>query len=411
MELRRKRKPNRRLLKEIDEQALKELRDRKCLYHIKEKVQDLGVVGEDGNILALALTCMTRQTPEPASAILQSPPGSGKTTVMGRVTDLFPPDCVIQRAGLSKRALAFGKTSLKNKVLVLNEYKSGKDAQLFIRLTQSGETVKHEYTKITGRRHKTEVVERVGVPVVLTTTTDEHIFPDDASRFLRLKVDDSRQQNLAICLARARAPRTKDTSDLPIWQAAMSKIKFKPGDFQRPPKFLTYVARHLPLNNVQVRREWNRILSLMSAAALLRGFESTEAVEIKFADYCVVYRILEPILVVNLKHSDAPEYELAKAAATLNKNLNRPATVREIAEELNWKERFVYKQLKAALRRKLVRTEKGTGEKNRKLVVARKRECNRFLPSPRSVLKHNPELGTKVKYVDPFTGRWKTVKR
>jgi len=296
-------------------------------------------------------------------------------------------------------------------VLQLNEYKSGKDAQLFIRLTQSGETVKHEYTNITGRRRKTEIVERVGIPVVLTTTTAEHIFADDASRFLRLKVDDSRRQSLAICLARARAPRSKDTSDLPAWQVAMSKIKFKLGDFQNPPKWLSYVARRLPLSDVQVRRDWSRIMSFLSAIALLRSFESSEPVDVLFADYCIVYRILEPILASTLKTADAPEYQVAKTAAMLNRKLKRPVTVREIAEELRWKERLVYKHLRTALQRKLVRYKKGTRENNQKLIIAKNREYDRFLPSPRSVLKHNPEIGKKVRYVDPFTGRWKKVER
>lgn len=35
----------------------------------------------------------------------------------------------------------------------------------------------------------------------------------------------------------------------------------------------------------------------------------------------------------------------------------------------------------------------------------------RFLPSPRLVLQHNPEIGEKVEYVDPFTGTWKIMKR
>ena len=396
--------------KQLEEQALALLRDPLFLFNAKEKVHELGVVGEDRNILALIVASITRQTPDPVSVIIQSPPSTGKSTLMKKVTELLPPECVIERAGLSKRALAFGKVSFTNKILFVNQYDGGKDAQLFIRLTQSGESVKHEYTTIAGRRRKTEVAERVGIPGVWTTASIE-IYQDDISRFLRLTTDNSRKQNLAICLSHALAPRTRETSDLPHWQAAMSKIAFKSGDFEAPSEFLSYVAKHLPLDNAGVRREWDRIMSCLRAVALLRGFESREPVNIEFADYCVVYQILEPILASTLKHTDSQEYAVAKAAAMLNRKLRRPVTVREIAEELRWKERLVYKHLKTALHRKLVRYKRGTRENNQKLIIAKHRDYRRFLPSPRSVLKHNPAIGKKVRYVDPFTGRRKRITR
>jgi len=404
-------KQNKKALERIDDEALQKLRDPRFLYNASQRVAELGVVGENRNRLTMILACITRHTPEPVSIILQAPPGSGKTTLMRSTVRLFPPVFVTERAGISKKALAFGKRSLKNTVLVINEYKCGKDAQLFIRLTQSGEDIAHEYTTISGRRRQTEVVKRTGTPVVLTTTTDEEIFPDDASRFLALHVDDSPKQNRAIVLARARKPRTVTLGDLPSWQAAMAKLKPKAGDFQHPPRFLADVAKRLPLNDVSVRRQWNRILSFLSAVALLRGFESKQPVDIEFVDYCIVYRILEPILVATLKDSGAPEHTVANAVAKLNKKFERSATVHEIAKELSWKESRVYKHLKAAARRKLVKYEKGTRERNLRPVIARKEETERFLPSPRSVLRRNPEIGKKVKYVDPFTGKWKKVER
>jgi hypothetical protein len=70
----------------------------------------------------------------------------------------------------------------------------------------------------------------------------------------------------------------------------------------------------------------------------------------------------------------------------------------------------VYKHIKPALNHKLIEYESGTREKNEKRLLARK-EAAGFLPHPRLVLKRNPEIGQKVKYVDPFTGEWKKVER
>src|SRR5579864_3034528 len=96
-------KRNQKRIKELEEQAVRLLRDPLFLFKAKEKVHELGVVGEDRNILALIVASMTRQTPDPVSVIIQSPPSTGKSTLMKKVTELVPPECVIERAGLSKR--------------------------------------------------------------------------------------------------------------------------------------------------------------------------------------------------------------------------------------------------------------------------------------------------------------------
>jgi hypothetical protein len=54
------------------------------------------------------------------------------------VAQLFPPDCVIERASLSPKALAHGKGSLAGKIFLLREYRGGKDALLLLRLLHSG---------------------------------------------------------------------------------------------------------------------------------------------------------------------------------------------------------------------------------------------------------------------------------
>jgi hypothetical protein len=134
------------------------------------------------------------------------------------------------------------------------------------------------------------------------------------------------------------------------------------------------------------------------------------ATDITFEDYCVAYRIFEPVFASTLRGLPAQSVLLAEAVRKLNHRLNRSVTTREIAEELNWKESLVHKHKKFAVKRKLIEYESGTREKNVKRVVARN-EAVGFLPHPRRVLKRNPEIGRKVKYVDPFTGKWKKVER
>jgi hypothetical protein len=237
------------------------------------------------------------------------------------------------------------------------------------------------------------------------------IFADDATRFLATTVDDSTTQSLAIVTAQAKAPMVIDAKDLPIWQTAMLLLKYLAGDFASPPEWLQYIAKHLPLDNVRVRRDWERFLAFCKAVALCRSFQSGHPVNIDFSDYCVAYRIFEPVFASTLRGLPTQELALARAVAKLNARYHRSVTVGELARELGWEKAVVYKLAKKSVRRRLLEYEPGTRERNVKRIRVRERVAGQFLPSPKTVLKRNPKIGRKVKYVDPFSGVWKQVKK
>jgi hypothetical protein len=126
--------------------AIQMLNDPLFLYKAGQRVAKLGVIGERRNILILVLAGIARTLPKPPHVLIQGPTSSGKTTLIKTTLHLFPPSCVEERAGLSAKALAHGKGSLANKILFIQEYRCGKDAQQLLRLLQSEGRVTHEYT-------------------------------------------------------------------------------------------------------------------------------------------------------------------------------------------------------------------------------------------------------------------------
>jgi hypothetical protein len=390
----------------VEAQALRLLNDPQFLYKAGQKIGDLGVVGEERNRLILFLAGVSRTTPTPASVLVKGATSSGKTTLVKSPIKLFPTDCVMERSGLSGKALAHGEGSLAGKILFIHEYRCGKDAQLLLRLIQSDGLVKHEFATVRGADRGTRVAERVGMPVVLSTTTQTKVFEDDETRFLSLWADESPQQNLAIVVARAERLKVNDYSDLPMWQMATSLLACKEGDFEKPPSWLRWVAERLPLGKVRVRRDWDRFLSFCSAIALCRaGRQLDRPVDLTFADYCVAYQIFEPVFAATLRGVRTQEVDLGRAVAKLNKRLRRAATVREIADTLKWKESLVYKYLPRAMSKRLVKYEPGPAkEANVKRVVAVDDVVEGFLPRPSSVLRNNSDIGRSVEYIDPFTG-------
>ncbi len=381
------------------------------LYKAGQRVGDLGVVGEKRNRQVLILAEMSKALPEPTSVLVKGPTSSGKSNLVKTTLRLFPANCVVERAGLSRKALAHGKGSLAHKILFISEYRCGKDSQQLLRLLQSEGRIAHEFAMFRGAARGTATATRIGMPVVLSTTTDEEVFPDDETRFQSLFMDRGPAQNRAVNLARARRPINPDCSDLPVWQRAMSLLVYKKGDFEHPPKWLEYVARRLPRNQERVRRDWDRFLKFCTVVALWQSFGQKKPVDISFIDYCIAYRILEPVFATTLHRQRSQEDILGRAVAKLYERFQRAVTVREIAEELEWKGSLVYKRLKRAAKNRLVKYEDVTRERNLKRVLPIDQGVRRFLPSPRSVLKHYPELGDKVKFVDPLSGKWKVVKR
>ena len=261
------------------------------------------------------------------------------------------------------------------------------------------------------RKRGTRVAERVGIPAVVSTTTPEiKILSDDLTRFMVAHIDDSPEQSLAIAKARVKGSIAVNKADLPVWQTARSHLTFDATDFQSSPEWLQYVAEQLP-RDVAVRRDLPRILTLCKAVALCRKFWSGAPLQIEFADYCVAYKILEPVLRSKLQTSPREALKIAEAAARLNQRYKRGVSAQEIAKELKCDKSWVYKHKDLASQHGLIEFEPGTRERNLKLIRGKPETLGRFLPTPKRVLRHNREIRRKVKYVDPFTGTWKQVRK
>jgi len=141
-----KKRKKARLRKVDREKAISLIQSPFFLYLAAKKVRELGIVGERRIILILLLAAIARVFPKPPSVLIEGPTSSGKSTVVKTTLQLFPPECILERAGLSRKALAHGKGSLAHRILFIHEYRCGKDAQQLLRLLQSEGRIAHEFT-------------------------------------------------------------------------------------------------------------------------------------------------------------------------------------------------------------------------------------------------------------------------
>lgn len=209
------------------------------LARVLDICKGLGVTGEQIALLVLFLAAVSKTLLRPASVMLRGSPSSGKSSVMNAVVELFDPEIVMERAGMSGKALFHGEGSLAGKIIVLTEYHAGKDSRHLIRLAQTEGVLTDETTVMEGRWRSTSITERRGRPVVMTTTSESRIAADDLSRFQIVWADESAEQSLRVMRSRASAPPDPvDAFELQVWRKATSLLVAEKGDFQRPPKWL-----------------------------------------------------------------------------------------------------------------------------------------------------------------------------
>lgn len=387
----------------VAQEAQQLVTDSRCLYLAARKIGELGIVGEMRNRVIIFLACLTMWLDEKVSVIVMGPSSSGKTTLMDKATQVFPPESIIRRASFSKKAIAYGEESFEKKLLSVNEYRPNAESQLMLRLLQSEGRVAHEY--VSGQH--TEVAERVGYPVILTTTTVDDLVEDDATRFLNIRVSE-KPEHIRAVLRRTLERKEPQEPDLKVWQQAIRLLGERAKEPVEFPTWLDYVVDHVPLDKVRVQRDWHRCLGMLQASALC-GKEHGR--DISFADYCALYRILNPALTATMHAVSEHEIALRQSVLRLAKELGHGVTVNEVREDLHWNKTMAYKYVHAAVAHKLIEHERGTREKNVKRLLPIEGVAGKFLPSPKQVLKNVKDLGESVQFINPFNGKLETVSR
>jgi hypothetical protein len=328
------------------------------------------------------------------------------------VSCLFHHWHVVNVGALGDEELIRSLGNLDEHILIIDDYKdSSKDKRLLMRLlrAQGGIYRNFDWESFEG---KPDVVRTHGMrcPVVLFSTRSDTDLQNEQSRFLTLHTDESLTQTLAIIKARAQGLKLAAyDKNLELWEQATNLLVLKKGDFENHPDWLSSVAEQLPVEKIAVRLAWPRFVIFCCAIALCRGIAAaTDRMAIAFPDYCVAYRIFEPVFASELYGIRIEDRRVARTIAKLNTREGRPVMAREIAEELQADERLISDHVKSLQKSGLVSYQSGTWTKKEEGLVASEDAPWSFVPSPKWVLKNHPALGRKVSYVDPFSGevRW-----
>ena len=181
-----------------------------------------------------------------------------------------PPELVIERSGLSAKALFRTDTELKGKVLYIQEVAGSEDAEFTIRVLQSDGKLVYEATeKDPDGTMRNVVHHKEGPTVVVQTTTRIHLHHENETRVLPIYIDESSAQTERIVrgiLEQAEGgglgPEEREEI-LQVWHDAIRLLE--------PARVIVPYAKRIrvPSSQVRIRRDVTRLLDVVRVISWL----------------------------------------------------------------------------------------------------------------------------------------------
>ena len=247
-------------------QAAPLAREQNILVLFTDDLVGAGVVGEARNAKLLYLALTSRLLDKPVSAAVKGPSAGGKSYVVERVCEFFPPDAYYALTAMSERALAYSTEPLRHRFLVLYEAAGLESdfASYLIRSLLSEGRLRYETVEKGPNGLEPRLIEREGPTGLIVTTTAVSLHPENETRLLSLSVTDTTEQTRTVLAALAEEQPSLDLEpwrELQVWLAG--------GECRVTIPYARTLAPLVAPVAVRLRRDFGALLALIRAHALL----------------------------------------------------------------------------------------------------------------------------------------------
>jgi len=264
-----------------------------------------GVVGEQESALATYIIGVSRLLSRPVAGIVQGSTSSGKSYVIERVANLFPPEAVLMATDMTPNALYYLEEGrLIHRLVVAGERSRRQDddraeaTRALREMIASGKLRKAVPIRV-GSRMETVVIEQDGPIAFIESTTLSQIFDEDANRALLLATDESPEQTRRVMAATAQRAMMSapDIGPVVARHHALQRL-LKRCHVVIP--FADRLAIATPYDRPEARRAISHTLNLIAAVALLHQRQRSrrmlvhgEEIEADIEDYVIAMRLLD----------------------------------------------------------------------------------------------------------------------
>src|SRR5215469_6362347 len=102
---------------------------------VVETMRARGHAGDARHVELLYAIFTSRLLKRPMCAFLKAPSSSGKSWLLNRTIELFPPDSYEIKSGFSPKAIAYGSADLRHKILAVQEASglNGREGNMLVR--------------------------------------------------------------------------------------------------------------------------------------------------------------------------------------------------------------------------------------------------------------------------------------
>lgn len=320
-----------------------------------------GLSGEDRSVKLLFLCVQSRLLGRIVSAAVKGPSSAGKSWTVDKTLELFPPEAYYKLTAFSEHALAYSAEPVKNRMLVLYEAESMNNefsTYLLRSLLSEGE-VRYETVEKTPTGLQARLIHREGPTGLILTTTKVEVHAENETRLVSLATNDSRAQTARVMMETARQrengllpPSVDEWWQLQRWLAG--------GDVRVAVPFALALAKQIPPLAVRLRRDFNALISLVQAHALLhRGTRDVNVdghvVADLDLDYEPVRELLEPVLAEALGVGvPLAVRETVDAVRTLKEHTPGGVSTKSVATYLQIDRSAAQRRLQGAARRDFV---------------------------------------------------------
>jgi len=367
-------------------------RSANILERFYETLRDSGVAGERRTAMILYLALTSRRLDRPVSVAVKGPSSGGKSYLVERALEYFPADAFYALTAMSEKTLAYSEEPIKHRFLVLYEAAgmNGDFQTYLIRSLLSEGRLRYETIEKTSEGLKPRLIEREGPTGLIVTTTMEKLHPENETRLLSLGVTDTREQTGQVL--RALAEEEISPPDLEQWVALQEWIGVAERRVTIP--FAKVLAEKVPPVAVRLRRDFNAVLSLIRAHAVLhqasRERDDQGRIVATVEDYAVVRGLVASLVAEGV---DATVSATVRATVKVVANLvddedGSSVSLGPIAEELKLDKSAASRRLRTAIGKGFVKNlEDRKGRPGRYVVGDPMPDDVVVLPTPEEVLQ------------------------
>ena len=322
------------------------------LEHFARDLARSGVAGESRIAKLLYLAVTSRLLQKPVSIAVKGPSSGGKSYLTEQVLRFFPESSYYALTAMSEHALAYSDEPLQHRFLVLYEA-SGMESDFqtyLIRSLLSEGKVRYETVEKTSEGMKPRLIEREGPTGLIVTTTAVRLHPENETRLLSLTVTDTQDQTRAVMAALANEA-AGGGPDMNVWRALQVWLEGVERRVTVP--YAAGLAGLIPPIAVRLRRDFGTILNLIRAHAVLhqasRERDEEGRIVAAVEDYARVRNLVADLVSDGLGATvPATVRETVEVVRRLKEDTEEPATVADLAEELELDKSAVRRRVKAA---------------------------------------------------------------